>query len=69
MTVRMTALSNNLPAHGHDIDLHYGDVARIAEEAAVRGWRFAGAETVEFRSSYWILSLHAADGTPTAWAQ
>jgi len=48
---------------GHEGDLRYGDVAKVAEEGAERGLRFAGAHTVAPRSRYWVLRLRAADGT------
>ncbi len=43
--------------------LRYRDVAKIAEEGAKRGLRFADAQTVERGSPYWVLRLRAPDGT------
>ena len=51
------------PGHPREAGLGYRDVAKMAREATARGLRFAGAETVEPGSSYWVLRLRAADGT------
>jgi hypothetical protein len=59
----MTTESQKPPRCERETGLGYGDVARIAEESARRGLRFANAETVEPYSDYWIMHLRAADGT------